>query len=74
MAKGVPSGECRGCNTSPPPPNFLEFVGILTKCVVTFPDLMLSVNLEYFVIKNKMQNPFNIQSRINQTVTGDEGF
>ena len=35
---------------------------------------MLPVNLEYFVIKNEMQNPINIQSRRNQTVTGDDGF
>ena len=35
---------------------------------------MLSVNLEYFVIENEMQNPINMQSRRNQTVTGVNSF
>ena len=35
---------------------------------------MLSVNLEYFVIKNEMQNSINIKSHRNQTFTGDDGF
>ena len=35
---------------------------------------MFSVKMEYFVIKNEMQNSINIQSRRNQTVTGDDGF
>ena len=34
----------------------------------------LEVNLEYFIIKNKMQNSINIQSHRNQTFTGDDGF
>ena len=42
--------------------------------LVKFPDLMLSVNLEYFIIKDEMQNSINIQSRRNQTFTGDGGF
>ena len=41
---------------------------------VKFPDPMLLVNLEYFIIKNEMQNSINIQSRGNQTFTGDDGF
>ena len=35
---------------------------------------MLSVNLEYFIIKIEMQNPINIQSRRNQTFIGDNDF
>ena len=35
---------------------------------------MLSVNLEYFIIKNKIQNFINIQSLRNQTFTGNDGF
>ena len=35
---------------------------------------MLSVNLEYFIIKNEMHDSINIQSRRNQTFTGDDGF
>ena len=35
---------------------------------------MLSVNLEYFIIKNEIQNPINVQSRRNQTFTGDDDF
>ena len=34
---------------------------------------MLSVNLEYFIIKNEMQNSINIQSRRNQAFTGENG-
>ena len=41
---------------------------------VKFPDPMLLVNLEYFIIKSEMQNSINIQSRRNQTVTGDDDF
>ena len=43
---------------------------------IKFPDpmLSLSVNLEYFIIKNEMQNSINIQSRRNQTFTDDDGF
>ena len=35
---------------------------------------MFSVNLEYFTIKNEMQNSINIQSGRNQTFTNDDGF
>ena len=35
---------------------------------------MLPVNLEYFIIKNEMQNSINIQSRRNQTFTDNNGF
>ena len=35
---------------------------------------MLSVNLEYFIIKNEMQNSINIQSHRNQTFADDGGF
>ena len=35
---------------------------------------MLSVNLEYFIIKNEIQNSINIQSRKNQTFTDNDGF
>ena len=61
---------------TPPPPTttFLEFVDILTKCISKLCDSMLSVNLEYIVIKNEMQNSINIQSRRNQTFTDDNGF
>ena len=37
--------------------------------LVKFPDPMLSVNLEYVMIKNKIQNSINIQCRRNQTFT-----
>ena len=35
---------------------------------------MLSVNLEYFIIKNEMKNSISTQSRKNKTFTGDDGF
>ena len=35
---------------------------------------ILSVNLEYFIIRNKIQNSINIQSRRNQTFTVNDGF
>ena len=35
---------------------------------------MLSVNLEYFIIKNEIQNPINVQSRRNQAFTSDDDF
>ena len=41
---------------------------------VKFPDPILSVNLEYFIIKNEMQNSINVQSLRNQTFTGDDGI
>ena len=39
---------------------FLKFFGIWQNVSVKFPDQMLSVNLEYFIIKNKMQNSITI--------------
>ena len=61
--------------TPSPTPTFSKFVGILTKCdaKISLPGL-LSVNLEYFIIKNQMQNFINIQYRIKQAFTGDDGF
>ena len=41
---------------------------------VKFPNLMLLVNLKYFVMENDMQDSINIQSRRNQNVTSDDGF
>ena len=35
---------------------------------------MLSVNLECFIMKKEMQNYINIQSRRNQTFTGDNRY
>ena len=61
-----------GCNT--PPPFFWNLSVFRQNASVKFPDLMLSVNLEYFGIKNEMQNSVNIQSCRNQTVTGDGDF
>ena len=39
---------------------FLKFVSIWQNMSVKFPDQMLSVNLEYFIIKDEMQNPITI--------------
>ena len=44
------------------------------KVSVKFPDPMLSVNLQYFIIKNEMQYSINIQFPRNQTYTDDDGF
>ena len=82
MSTGVPSGgggvQHRNNPTLPPLPThthtFFKFVGILQNVSVKFPDPMLSVNLEYFIIKNEMQNSINIQSRKNQTFTSDNGY
>ena len=35
---------------------------------------MLSVNLEYFIVKHEIQNSINIQFRRNQTFTSDDAF
>ena len=35
---------------------------------------MMSVNLEYFIVKHEIQNSINIPGRRNQTFTGDNGF
>ena len=42
--------------------------------LVEYPNPMLLVNLEYFIIKKEMQNSINIQSRRNRTFTNDDGF
>ena len=60
-----------GCNT---PPLFWNLSVFWQNVSVKFPEPMLSVNLEYFIIKNDMHNSINIQSRRNQTFTGDDGF
>ena len=67
-SKDVPN---RGCNN---PPLFWNLLVFWQNVLVKFPDPMLSVNLEYFIIKNEMQNSINIQFRRNQTFTGDDGF
>ena len=36
--------------------SFWNLSVFLTKCVKKFPDLMLSINLEYFLTKNEIQN------------------
>ena len=54
--------------------SFWNLSVFLTKCVEKFPDLMLSINLEYFLRKNEIQDSIIIQSSRNQTVTGDDGF
>ena len=54
--------------------SFWNLSVFLTKCVEKFPDLMLSINLEYFLTKNEVQDSIIIQSSRNQTVTGDDGF
>ena len=60
---------------SPPPPSLFRNLSVFWQNVsVKFLDVMLPVNLEYFVIKNEMQSSVNIQSRRNQTVTGHDGF
>ena len=63
-----------GCYTRLPPSLFWNLLVFWQNVLVKFPDPMLSVNLEYFIIKNEMQNFINIQSRRNQTFTGDDGF
>ena len=57
-----------------PPPFFWSLLVFWQNVSVKLPDPMLPVNLEYFIIKNEMQNSINIQSRRNQTFTGNDGF
>ena len=67
-----------GVTPPPPPPSILQLFWDLSvfwqNVLVNFPDPMLSVNLEYIIIKNKMQNSINIQCRRNQTFIGNDGF
>ena len=55
-------------------PLFLNLSVFWQNMSVKFPGPMLSLNLEYFIIKNEMQNSINIQCRRNQTFTDDDGF
>ena len=57
---------------TPRPLTFLEFVGILTKCVSKIPWSNVVVKFGVYVIKNEMQNSINIESRRNG-ITGDDG-
>ena len=44
-------------------------------CSKMFPEPMLSINLEDFIIKNEiLTNSINIQFRRKQTFTDDNGF
>ena len=48
------------CNTPPPPPPLIWNLSVFWQNVsVKFPQQMLSVNLEYFIIKNEMENSIN---------------
>ena len=58
----------------PPPQLFWNLSVFLQNESVKVPDPILSVNLEYFIIKNEIQTSFNIQSRRNQTFTNDDSF
>ena len=72
--QGRVNRECEwGCNPPPPPPTpththththtrFLNLLVFWQNVSVKFRDPMLSVNLEYFIIKNEMQISINIQS------------
>ena len=75
ILKGVSSGG-KGCGgeSNPPLPLFKNLSVFWQNMHVKFPDAMLSVNLEYFIIKNEMQNSINIQSHRNQTFADDGGF
>ena len=52
-----------GCNTLLLHTLFWNMLVFWQNVSVEFPDPMLSVNLEYFIIKIEMQNSINIQSR-----------
>ena len=58
----------------PPRPTFFKNLSVFWQNMLVKFDPMLSVNLEYFIIKNEMQNSINIQSCRNQTFTGDDDF
>ena len=69
MTKGVANGGlCGGCKC---PPIFWNVSVFWKNVSVKFPDPMLPVDLEYFIIKNEMQN---VQSHRNQTFTSNDGF
>ena len=69
VQRGVAEG---GCNTLLPP-LFKNLSVFWQNVSVKLPDPVLSVNLEYFIIKNEIQNSINNQSG-NQTLTDDAGF
>ena len=52
---------------------FWDLLVVSQNVLVKFPDTMLSVNLENFII-NEIQNSINIYFHRNQTFTGDDGF
>ena len=65
---------CGGFNTPPPSHTHTLFWNLLVfwqNVSLKFSDPLLSVNLECFIIKNEMQNSISIQSRKDQTFTGD---
>ena len=60
---------------TPLPPHFLQILSVFQQNdPVKLIDPMLLVNLEYFIIKNEMQNSINIQSHRNQTFTDNDVF
>ena len=68
------AGEGVGGVTPPSSPSsilqlFWNLSVLWQDVLVKFTDPMLSVNLEYIMIKNKIQNSINIQCRRNQTFT-----
>ena len=73
VQRGVAEGgRGGGCNILLPP-LFKNLSVFWQNVSVKLPDPVLSVNLEYFIIKNEIQNSINNQSG-NQTLTDDAGF
>ena len=66
---------CGGFNTPPLPSHthtlFWNLLVFWQNVSLKFSAPLLSVNLECFIIKNEMQNSISIQSRKDQTFTGD---
>ena len=75
---GVSNKGCGGGSSTIPPPlahtPFLNLSLFWQNVSVKVPEPMLSVNLEYFIIKNEIQNSLNIQSRRNQIFINDDSF
>ena len=70
IGKGVSSGGicvCVGGGCSTPHTLIWNLSVFWQNVSVKFPDPILSVNFEYFIIKNEMQNSINIQCHRNQT-------